>query len=68
MPYKLYLTTRQKTKTRNAFANNISTDIKLSKSQLAKITQWGEFLGKVLGNLDKKNYYLDLAVSLVKDV
>ena len=31
---ELFLTTRQKTKIRNAFASNISTDIKLSKDFL----------------------------------
>ena len=33
-PDELLLTTRQKTKIRNAFASNISTDIKLSKDFL----------------------------------
>ena len=32
MPYELLLKIRQKTKLRHAFNNNISTDIKLSKS------------------------------------
>ena len=32
MSYELLLKTRQKTKLRHAFNNNISTDIKLSKS------------------------------------
>ena len=32
-PNKSFLTTRQMTKIRNAFAKNMSTDIKLSKSQ-----------------------------------
>ena len=31
LPHELLLTTRQKTKLRNAFNNNMSTDIKLSK-------------------------------------
>ena len=31
LPHELFLTTRQTTKIRNAFANNTSTDIKLSK-------------------------------------
>ena len=30
LPHELSLTTRQKTKPRNAFENNMSTDIKLS--------------------------------------
>ena len=39
LPYELFLTTRQTTKTRDAFANNISTDIKLTKTQISKIIQ-----------------------------
>ena len=34
LPHELFLTTRQITKIRNAFANNMSTDIKLSKAQI----------------------------------
>ena len=41
MPHELFLTTRQTTKVRNAFANNISTDIKLSLDQVSKIIQLG---------------------------
>ena len=37
LSHESFLTTRQKTKTRNAFANNMFTDIKLSKAQLPKI-------------------------------
>ena len=33
LPHELLLTTHKKTKLRNAFNNNISTDIKLSKAQ-----------------------------------
>ena len=35
MPHELLLTTRQKTKLRNAF-NNMSTDVELSKAQISK--------------------------------
>ena len=45
LPHELLLTTRQKTKLRNAFNNNISTDLKLSKAQISKIIQSGGFLG-----------------------
>ena len=38
-PHELLLTTRQKTKLRNAFNNNMSTDLKLSKAQIFKIIQ-----------------------------
>ena len=34
---------------RNAFANNMATDIKLSKAQLPIMIQSGEFLGALLG-------------------
>ena len=37
LPHELLLTTRQKTKIKNAFANNISTDIRISKAQLPRI-------------------------------
>ena len=40
--------TRQKAKLRNAFNNNMSTDIKLSKAQITKIIQSGGFLGSLL--------------------
>ena len=53
LPHELLLTARQTTKLRNAIENNISTDIKLSKAQISKIIQSGEFLGKLLGTLLK---------------
>ena len=37
LPHELFLTTRQKTKIRNASANNRSMDIKLSIAQLSII-------------------------------
>ena len=48
---ELLLTTRQKTKLRNAFNNNMSTDIKLSKAQISKIIQSGGFLGLLFSKL-----------------
>ena len=39
LPHELFLTTRQATKIRNAFDNNMSTDAKLSKAQISKIIQ-----------------------------
>ena len=44
LPHELLLTTRQKTKLRNAFNNSMSTDLKLSRAQIFKITQSGGFL------------------------
>ena len=49
LPHELLLTTRQKTNIRNAFNNNRSTDLKLSKAQINKIIQSGGFLGKLIG-------------------
>ena len=36
LPHELLLTTRQETKLRNSFNNNMSTDLKLSKAQISK--------------------------------
>ena len=44
LPHKLLLTTRQKTKQRNAFNNNVSTNLKHSKAKTFRITQFGGFL------------------------
>ena len=57
LPHELLLTTRQKTKVRNAFNNNMSTDLKLSKAQISKIIQSGGFLGRLLGPLLKQDYH-----------
>ena len=51
LPHQLLLATRQKTKLRNAFNNNMSTDLKLSKAQISKIIQSGGFLGSLLSKL-----------------
>ena len=48
LPHELLFTTRQKTKLRNTFNNNVSTDLKLSKAQISKIIQSGGFLGSLL--------------------
>ena len=51
LPHELLLTARQKTKLRNAFNNNMSTDVKLSKAQISKIIQSGGYLGSLLSKL-----------------
>ena len=51
LSHELLLTTRQKTKLRNAFNNNMSTDLKLSKAQISQIIQSGGFLGSLLSKL-----------------
>ena len=70
-PHKLLLTNRQVANLRKAFANNSSTDIKLSKTQLSKMIQSGGFLGRFLGPLLKtglplmKNVIKPLAKSVL---
>ena len=61
-PHKLLLTNRQVANLRKAFANYLSTDIKLSKTQLSKMMQSGGFLGRHLGPL------LKTGLPLVKNV
>ena len=53
LPHELLLTTRQKTKLRNAFNNSMWTDLKLPKAQISKIIQSGGFLGRLIGPLLK---------------
>ena len=66
LPHELLLTTRQKTKLRNAFNNNMSTDIKLSKAQISKIIQSGGLLGSLLSNL--AGPLMKAAVPLAKNI
>ena len=51
LTHELLLTTKQKTKLRNAFNNNMSTDLKLSKAHISKIIQSGGCLGPLLSKL-----------------
>ena len=53
LPNELLLTTKQKTKLRNTFNNNMSTNLKLSKAQIFKIIQSGRFLGSLLSKLQQ---------------
>ena len=48
LPHELLLTTRQKTKLRNALNNNMLTDIKLCKAHISKLIQSVGFLGSLL--------------------
>ena len=66
VPYELLLTTRQKTKLRNALSNNISTDLKLSEAQILKIIQSGGFLGLLLSKL--AGPLMKIAIPLAKNV
>ena len=70
-PHKLLLTNRQVENLRKAFANYLSTDIKLSKTQLSIMVQSGGFLGRLLDPLLKtgpplmKNVIKPLAKSVL---
>ena len=66
LPHELLLTTKQKTKLRNALNNNMSTDIKLSKAQITKIIQSGGFLGTLLSKL--AGPLMKVAVPLAKNI
>ena len=62
--HELLLTNRQVANIRKAFSNHLSTDIKLSKTQLSKMIQSGGFLGRLLGPLLKTG--LPLIESVIK--
>ena len=66
LPHELLLTTKQRTKLRNAFNNNMSADIKLPKSQVSKIIQFGGFLGSLLSKLAFP--LMKVAVALAKNL
>ena len=61
-PHELLLTDRKISSIRKAFSNNSSANIKFSKTQLSKMIQSGEFLGKLLGPL------LKTGLPLIKNV
>ena len=56
--HKLLLTNTKVSRLRKALANNLSANIKLSKTQLYKIGQSGGFLGKILRPLLKTGLLL----------
>ena len=64
LPHELLLTKKKKTKLRNSFHNNMSIDLKLSKTQISKIIQSGGFLGRLLGPLLKNG--LPLIKNVIK--
>ena len=51
LPHELLLTTRKRTKLRNAFNKNMSTDLQLSKAEIFKVIQSVGFLGSLLSKL-----------------
>ena len=66
LPHELLLTRRQKSKLKNAFNNNMSTDLKLSKAQISKIIQTGGFLPSLLSKL--AGPLMKVAIPFAKDV
>ena len=66
LPHELSLTTRQKTKLRNAFNNNMSTDLRLSKAQIFNIIQSGGFLASLLSKIS--GLLMKIVVPLAKKV
>ena len=63
-PHKLLLTNRQITNLRKAFANYLSADIKLSKTQISKISQCGWVFRETFRSITKNR--LSLLKSLIK--
>ena len=61
-PHDSLLTNREVGNLRRAFANNLSADIKLSKTQISKMIQSRGFLGRLLGPL------LKTGLPLIKNV
>ena len=51
LPDESLLTARQKTNLKNAFNNNMSTDLTRFEAQISKIIQSGGFLGSLLSKL-----------------
>ena len=66
LPHELLLTTSQKTKLRNAFNNNMTTDLILSKAHISKIIQSGAFLGSLLKKL--AGWLMKVAIPLAKNI
>ena len=66
LPHGLLLTTRQKTKVRNAFNNNMSTDWTLSRAQISKTIESREFLVSLLSKLACP--LMKVAIHLAKNI
>ena len=64
--HKLLLTDRQVANIRKAFSNNLSRDLKFSKTQLLKMMHSGGFLGNLLSKL--AGPLMKVAVPLAKNV
>ena len=70
----IFLTTRQKTKKRNAFSQNTVMETKLSKAQLTKTIQFRRYIARILSELGKfgklfgKKAVTDIALPVSKGV
>ena len=64
LPHELLLITRQKTKLRHAFNNNMLTNLTVSIAQISKIFQPGGFLGSFLSKLARP--LMKVAILLAK--
>ena len=64
--HELLMLRRQKAKLRNAFNNNMSTDLKLSRAQISKIIQSRGFLGSSLNKLADR--LMKVPIPLAKNV
>ena len=65
-PHKLLLTDRQVANIRKAFSNNLSRDVKFSKTLSLKMSQSGGFLGSLLSKL--AGPLMKVAIPLAKNV
>ena len=74
MSHELFLTTRQKTEKRNAFAQNTVMETKLSQAQLTKTIQYRRYIAHILSELGKfgkllgKKTVADIALPVSKGV
>ena len=66
LPHEFLLTARKTTKLINAIENNMSTDIKLTKTQLSKLIQSERFLGSLLSKV--ADPLIKVAVPLAKNI
>ena len=66
LPHELLLITRQKTKLRNAFNNNMSSHLKLSEAQTSKTSQSEGLLGSLLSKL--AGPLMKVAIPLAKNL
>ena len=66
LPHELLLKSRQRTKLRNVFNNNMSTGVKLSEAQISKLVPSGGVLGLLLSKL--AGPLMNVTIHLAKNV